>query len=160
MLPKNWSPADGDTFSTKEGFIFNTLGYEHPSDRVFAFLKYIPASFREIFNVEMLERTWKFNGLKLFRAEKLYTAQNYKSFIETFRNNFPEYVYFCPFRQKELVSVPLTSIENVYFPRNCLGWLQNLKTRDALQNLALELVKMLSEESKVPLTDFGKGTEF
>ena len=96
----NWIPSDGDTFVTKEGFIFNTLGYEHPQNRVFAFLKYIPAEFQELFNVEMLERTWKFGDKKLFRAEKLYTAGNYKSFIETFRKNFPDYLYFCPFEIK------------------------------------------------------------
>jgi predicted nucleotidyltransferase len=155
MVPKDWIPADGDTFSTKEGFIFNTLGYEHPSDRVFAFLKYIPSSFREMFNVEMLERTWKFNGMHLFRAEKLYTAQNYQSFIETFKKNFPEYVYFCPFRQKELITTPLTSIDNVYVPRDCLTWLKSLKNPDNLQGMALELVKLLSDESEVPQTDFG-----
>ena len=155
MVPKDWIPADGDTFSTKKAFIFNTLGYEHPQDRVFAFLKYIPASFRELFNVEMLERTWKFNGIQLFRAEKLYTAQNYQSFIETFRKNFPEYIYFCPFRQKELVTAPLTSINKVFVPRGCLTWLQSLKTPDSLQRMALELVSLLSKESGVPLEDFG-----
>ena len=82
---------DGDTFVTKEGFILNTFGYEHPTDRVFAFLKYIPAKFKELFHVEMLERTWKFGDTQLFRAEKLYTAKNYQSFIETFRKNFPDW---------------------------------------------------------------------
>ena len=37
---------DGDTFVTKDGFIMNTFGYEHPDDRVFAFLKYIPAQYK------------------------------------------------------------------------------------------------------------------
>jgi uncharacterized protein len=155
MIPKGWIPADGDTFTTKEGFIFNTLGYEHPADRVFAFLKYIPSSFREMFNVEMLERTWTFKGMQLFRAEKLYTAQNYQSFIKTFRENFPEYIYFCPFRQKELITTPLSSIDTVFVPRDCLTWLKSLKTPDSLQSMALDLVKMLSEESGVPQTEFG-----
>ncbi len=56
---------------------------------MFAFLKYIPAEFQQLFNVEMLERTWKFGDKKLFRAEKLYTAANYQSFMDTFRKNFP-----------------------------------------------------------------------
>lgn len=155
MIAENWVPADGDTFSTKEGFIFNTLGYEHPQDRVFAFLKYIPSSFRTLFNVEMLERTWEFNDIQLFRAEKLYTAQNYQSFIETFRENFPEYIYFCPFRQKELISAPLTSIDKIFVPKDCLTWLRSLKNPDSLQKMALELVALLSEESGIPQTDFG-----
>ena len=94
MMDEIWVPMDGDTFVTKDGFIINTFGYEHPDDRVFAFLKYIPAKYKELFNVEMLERTWQFGGNQLFRAEKLYTAKNYQTFIEAFRKNFPNYIYF------------------------------------------------------------------
>jgi predicted nucleotidyltransferase len=140
---------------TKEGFIFNTLGYEHPNSRVFAFLKYIPSELRAFFKVEMLERTWKYNNVELLRAEKLYTAQNYQSFIDTFGKNFPDYLYYCPFRQKELISAPLSSIENVYVPRDCLVWLSKLQTPDSLQKIALDLINLLSMESGVELQDFG-----
>jgi len=140
---------------TKEGFIFNTFGYEHPSSRVFAFLKYIPSELKELFNVEMLERTWKYRGVELFRAEKLYTAQNYQSFIDTFRKNFPDYLYYCPYRQKELISAPVSSIENVYVPRDCLNWLSKLGKPDSLQKMALDLINLLSKESGVGKADFG-----
>lgn len=153
--PTNWVPADGDTFVTREGFIFNTFGYEHPNNRVFAFLKYIPAEFKELFNVDMLERTWRYGGRTLFRAEKLYTAKNYKSFIATFRKNFPAYLYYCYLRNKELISAPLNLIEQVYVPKNCLTALKQLKQLDTLQKMALELISMISEESKVGTEDFG-----
>jgi hypothetical protein len=52
-----WTPIDGDTFVTKDGFIMNTFGYEHPEDRVFAFLKYIPVQYKALFNVEMLKNS-------------------------------------------------------------------------------------------------------
>ncbi|KPV65301.1 MAG: hypothetical protein AOA65_0336 [Candidatus Bathyarchaeota archaeon BA1] len=48
---QQWAPADGDTFVTKEGFIFNVFGYEHPKNRVFAFLKYIPSNFKTLFQI-------------------------------------------------------------------------------------------------------------
>jgi predicted nucleotidyltransferase len=152
---KNWVPADGDTFITKDGFILNTFGYEHPSDRVFAFLKYIPAKFRELFNVEMLERTWKFGDMQLFRAEKLYTAKNYQSFIETFRKNFPDYLFFDPFIGKEIITAPLNRIEQVFVPRDRLVWLQNLPQRDQLQQMALEFIQLISTESAVPMNQIG-----
>ncbi|MGF3523210.1 MAG: hypothetical protein ACQXXJ_08990, partial [Candidatus Bathyarchaeia archaeon] len=136
----NWVPTDGDTFVTKEGFIFNTLGYEHPPGTVFAFLKYIPAEYQSLFNVEMLERNWTFGGKQLFRAEKLYTAENYKSFVETFRKNFPEYLYYCYLRHKELISAPINRIEQVFVPKERLQALMKLKKRDRIQTLALELV--------------------
>jgi predicted nucleotidyltransferase len=152
---KNWFPADGDTFVTKEGFIFNTFGYEHPASRVFAFLKYIPAEFKHLFNVDMLTRTWKYGCTQLFRAEKLYTARNYQTFVETFRQNFPDYIYFCPFRSKELITSPTNLIQTVYVPRDCLTGLQRLKKHDELQTAALHLLDLISKQSGVSLTDFG-----
>ena len=150
-----WVPMDGDTFVTKDGFILNTFGYEHPDDRVFAFLKYIPAKFKELFNVEMLERTWTFGENQLFRAEKLYTAKNYQTFIEAFRKNFPDYLYYDSFRNKELITAPLDRIEQVFVPKDRLVWLQNLPKRDKLQQMALDLICLISKESNIPLEDFG-----
>jgi len=150
-----WVPADGDTFVTKDGFIFNTFGYDHPDDRVFAFLKYIPAKYQKLFNVPMLKRTWNYGDTKLFRAEKLYTAENYKTFIETFRKNFSDYLYYCHLRDKELITAPLNLIERVFVPRDRLAALREVKKPDSLQKLALELLCMLSAESGVGLDDFG-----
>ena len=103
----------------------------------------------------MLERTWKYGETKLFRAEKLYTAQNYKSFIATFRKNFPDYVYYCYLRNKELINAPLNLIEHVYVPKDCLAALAKLKQPDTLQKMALDLIHMLSQESGVDMEDFG-----
>ena len=150
-----WVPVDGDTFVTGDGFILNTFGYEHPDDRVFAFLKYIPAKYKELFNVEMLDRTWKFGENQLFRAEKLYTAKNYQTFIKAFQKNFPDYLYFCPYRNKELITAPFELIQQVFVPKDRLVWLQNLPKRDKLQQMALEIINLISQESNVAFNDLG-----
>ena len=152
---KRWSPTDGDTFTTKEGFVFNVFGYEHPADRVFAFLKYIPAKLRELFDIEYLENTWTLGERKLFRAEKLYTPKNYRIFLETFRRNFPDYVYYCPFRRKEIISAPTGSVENLFVPGDCLRRLTRLRNKDGLQRMTLDLVGLLSTESGIGQEDFG-----
>jgi hypothetical protein len=152
---KNRVPTDGDTFVTKEGFIFNVFGYEHPKDRVVAFLKYIPSHLRALFNISFLKRTWKYGSIELFRAEKLYTAENYQIFLKTFGKNFPEYVYFCPFRKKNVISAPLASIERVYVPKECLFSLMQATKKDALQEITLDFINMLSYESGIALKDFG-----
>jgi hypothetical protein len=103
----------------------------------------------------MLERTWKYGETQLFRAEKLYTAQNYQFFIATFRKNFPDYIYYCYLRNKELISAPLSSIERVYVPKDCLSALTKLEHPDMLQKMALDLISLLSEESGVGMEDFG-----
>ena len=152
---KGWVPTDGDTFTTKEGFIFNIFGYEHPADRVFAFLKYIPAELKTLFHIRYLEKTWNFQRQKFLRAENLYTAKNYQVFLETFRRNFPDYVYFCPFRGKGVISTPIGSVKQVFVPRECLYRLTKLETKDSLQKMTLDLVDLLSTESGIRLEDFG-----
>ncbi len=146
---------DGDTLTTREGFIFNTFGYEHPEGRVFAFLKYIPAKHRKLFSINYLDRTWKYGRQQLCRAEKLYTAQNYATFLETFRRHFPAYVYFCPFRAKEVISAPLDSISEVFVPRECLRRIASLKRKDNLQRKTLDFIDLISSESGIPCDDFG-----
>jgi uncharacterized protein len=140
---------------TKEGFIFNVFGYEHPEARVFAFLKYIPATFKNLFNLKYLKNTWTYDKHQVFRAEQLYTAKNYRNFLETFRTHFPEYVYFCPFRTKEIISAPFSSIAEIYVPRECLQRLATIQKKDALQIAALDLIEMLSKESHIRIDDFG-----
>jgi predicted nucleotidyltransferase len=152
---EKWLPRDGDTLVTKDNFIFYVFGYTHPEERVFAFLKYIPSNFGSHFPLRFLKKRWTLGKVTLLRPEKLYTAKNFQQLLETFRNHFPHYVYFCPFREKEVISVPLKSIEKVYVPRQCLKMLAKRKRKDRLQTLALELVTLLSNESNVPFEDFG-----
>jgi predicted nucleotidyltransferase len=105
--------------------------------------------------VKYLENIWTYGHREVFRAEKLYTPQNYRSFLDSFKANFPEYVYYCPFRGKEILSSPLTSIRDIYVPRDCLEHVLGLENKDPLQKNAMNLVELLSQESMVPLKDFG-----
>ncbi|MEM3731092.1 MAG: nucleotidyltransferase domain-containing protein [Candidatus Bathyarchaeia archaeon] len=152
---KKWFPLDGDTLISKEGFIFNVFGYEHPQDRVFAFLKYIPQKFKTLFQIRFLERTWRHGCTRVFRAEKLYTASNYQSFLETFHRHFPQYVYFDSFRSKNVISVPYSFINRVYVPRDCLASLAKLKVKDGLQRATLDFIGLVSNASNVAFEDFG-----
>ena len=118
-------------------------------------LKYIPAKYRELFKVEMLERTWKFGDNQLFRAEKLYTAKNYQTFIEAFRKNFPDYLYFCPFRNKELITAPFEFIEQVFVPKDRLVWLRTFLNAINCSRWRLTSSHLISKESSVDLSDLG-----
>jgi predicted nucleotidyltransferase len=155
LATKDWISRDGETLLTKEGFIFYVFGYEHPDNRVFAFLKYIPSSLAQHFPIRFLEQKWKLGNIELSRPQKLYTAKNYQKFVETLRKTFPHYLYSCPFRGKEILSVPLDHIERIFLPGECLQELFKKEKRDALQNEAVELVSLLSKESGVPIQDFG-----
>ncbi len=147
--------VDGDTFVTKHGFILNTFGYDHPPSRVTAFLKYIPSSFKPLFNVKYLARTWKYENRMLFRAEQLYTAGNYQTFLTALKTSFPGYVYSCPFREKEIISVKQDLIEKAYIPRECLQRMTESQTSGDLQRNTLQLVNLLSSHSGVSKNDLG-----
>jgi hypothetical protein len=93
--------------------------------------------------------------MKLLRAEKLYTAENYQVFLEAFRKNFPNYVYFCPFREKDVISAPLSSIKKVFVPKERLCFLTELKRKDSLQKMTLNFINLLSGELGIAIEDFG-----
>ncbi len=155
MVAKDWIPRDGETLLTEEGFIFYVFGYEHPENCVFAFLKYIPSSLAHYFPIRFLKQKWHLEGTELSRPEKLYTADNYRKMLETFRKSFPHYLYCCPFRGKEVLSVPLNKINKVYLPGECLQTILRKKNKVAIEKETEELVSILSKESKINLEDFG-----
>jgi len=146
---------DGDTLLMQEGFIFYVFGYEHPDNRLLSFLKYIPSDVASKFPVRLLKHKWNLEGVELSRPEKLYTAENYQKFLTTLRNNFPHYLYFCPYRGKDVLSVPRSQIRKVYASHECLQRIFDTENKDTLQKEAVELVELLSKESKVPVKDFG-----
>lgn len=155
LVMKDWIPRDGETLLTKEGFIFYVFGYEHPQNRVFAFLKYIPFSLAHHFPIRFLKQKWRLDGIELSRPEKLYTVDNYQKFLETFQKSFPHYLYCCPFRGKEVLAVPLNKIKKVYLPGECLQKIFMKQNNDDIEKDTVELVSLLSKESKVNLQDFG-----
>lgn len=155
LVTHDWVPRDGETLLTDDGFIFYVFGYEHPDERVFAFLKYIPSKFAHLFPLRFLKQKWILEGIELSRPQKLYTAKNYQKVVETLKKNFPHYLYCCPFRGKEVLSVPLDKLKKVFHPEDCLQRIFDLKNKDEIQMETVELISLLSERSKVPIKEFG-----
>jgi predicted nucleotidyltransferase len=46
-------------------------------------------------------------------------------------------------------------VKDIYAPKECLHRLAKLQPRDSLQNLALKLIKLLSDESQIDTEEFG-----
>jgi len=146
---------DGDAFLTKDDFIFYTFGYEHPADRVFAFLKYIPSKKQQLFRIDCLTTRWKLGSLELIRPKSLYSPSNFRKYSEVFRGNFPYYLYYCPYRGKEVICPTRKSVKRVYTPRRRFQALLKKKDKNGMQSLTLELVDFLSNASGVSIDDFG-----
>lgn len=152
---KTWIPRDGDAFLTNDNFVFYTFGYEHPPNRVFAFLKYVPLKLKSHFPLEFLSRHWRLGKNELIRPKQLYTAFNFQKLLETFRRDFPDYVHFCSLRRKLLVAPLRSLIKRVYEPNQCLQKLLRKKRKDQLEAMAVELANLLSTASGVPLEGMG-----
>ena len=146
---------DGDIFQTQHGFIFYTFGYEHPPDRVTAFLKYIPKQLKQYFKLQYLTRHWSLNSTELVRPKELFNHENFKIMMNGLRKHFPEYIYNCPFHSKELICPKKEQIKEVYVPGQRLKLMLKEKNLDNLQKQAIELLNILSMESGVSLDDFG-----
>lgn len=155
MKISDWVPRDGDAIVTKEGFIFYTMGYVHPEDRVIAFIKYIPKELQNRFDVPWLSFEWELEGVPLVRPEKLYSPKIYDSFISSLKKIIPDAVYFNPYIGKELVTVPKNRIKTIYVPNDRLKFLLEKKDPDELEKKALEIIKILSRDSGVSYDDLG-----
>jgi hypothetical protein len=152
---KTWFPRDGEAFLTADNFVFYTFGYEHPPDRALAFLKYVPSKLKSSFPLRFLPAQWTLGEIKLVRPKELYSASNFQKIMNVFQRDFPDYVYFCPFRQRLLVAPFRGLIKRVYMPNQRLQGLLKKNQKDRLETITVELVNLLSEASGVPMEDFG-----
>ncbi|MBD3228481.1 MAG: hypothetical protein GF329_09860 [Candidatus Lokiarchaeota archaeon] len=153
--PRNWNPRDGTVILTEDNFIMYTFGYSHPKDLVISYLKYIPEEKLENFKIDFLDHKWKFRNITMIRPKELYSSKNFKSIRDTFKNYYPDYLYYSPFLQKEVFVVPYSHIKELFIPNKRLKFLLQKENLDSHESLALELIKLLSSSSGVQLSSFG-----
>ncbi|MFX1451222.1 MAG: nucleotidyltransferase domain-containing protein [Promethearchaeota archaeon] len=156
MKKLDWEyPRDGDIIVTDDFFIFYIMGYDHPKDRVISYLKYIPVKAINYFDLEWIPHKWQFLSREYIRPKKLYSPKIFKSIESTFTTYFPEYLYFSKNWDKTVFAIPYDKIKEVFVPQSGLNHLIKLEKKDVLQKKSIKLINMLSEYSKIPLTDFG-----
>lgn len=146
---------DGDILVTEEDMIFYAFGYVHPKERAIAYLKYVPKDLAHRFAINFQTTEWVMGDTVLVRPESLYTPENYQRILDTFTHQFPDYVYADPYVGKTIIAIPLKRIARLYWPGEALKTLLTRDNLDSLQRLALTLVKLLSQSSHIPLTEFG-----
>jgi hypothetical protein len=155
---RQWLPRDGDALLSLDGFIFYTLGYLHPPDRVISYLKYVPKNYADEFELNWLPYEWELRGVKLVRPAKLYTPENYEHIIQVFSKNHPSYLIYDPNLRRRIIAIPRNSIKSVFEPRASLAFLlenENKRPLDDLQSDAIKLIKSLTKLSGVAMSDLG-----
>ena len=139
---------DRDFIESSEGLIFCIIGNVHPGGRVISYLKYVRGLESRI------RVKWSREGIQYGRILPFYSATGVKSVLKWLKERYPDYVVFDEYRNVELIEVPLTRIAKHYKPEERLHEI-GAEPRDALERLALEIASRISEESGVPLSNFG-----
>ncbi|MEM1657949.1 MAG: hypothetical protein QXX87_03265 [Candidatus Jordarchaeales archaeon] len=134
---------DRDFIRTSEKFFFCVVGYEHPPDRVLAYLKYIPSPFG------------KWGGTTRFH--RVLARYDAASVSDTFSilEKYPKYLFHSEVYGITFSAVPRSEIVEEYYPEVKVASLMNQSELDPLQSKAISLIKLLSEESGVPVEKFG-----
>ncbi|MHA1299323.1 MAG: hypothetical protein ACTSO9_07810 [Candidatus Helarchaeota archaeon] len=148
-------PRDGDIILTDNNFIFYVMGYDHPKDRVISYLKYIPNNLKKFFKLDWIPHKWQFSGREYVRPKMLYSPNNFKSIEATFKTKFPDYLYFSQNLGKSVFAIPKQKIKRIFVPKNGLKRLIEAERKDFLQTQAIKLVNLLSNNSKISLSNFG-----
>jgi predicted nucleotidyltransferase len=129
---------DHDQLKTYDKMLFTVIGNVHPPDRVLAYLKYIPSQ----------------NGQNYKRILTRYTIQEIENTLQYLSIFAPQHMVYSE-RLGFDFSAPLRdNIKEHFKPEKCL---QKILTSggDILKETATELAVKLSDESDVPIENFG-----
>ncbi len=146
MLLLDQVPLDRDFIQTREDFFFCIVGYVHPSDRIQAYLKYIPSDF---------DGKWKFRNQNLRRVLPFYSAQAVLNTFQFLESNYPQYLFNDKYTDMVFSAVPLLHIKHYFSTKRRLKEILELPDLDPLQKKLKTLISMLSELSDLPLSAFG-----
>jgi len=136
---------DRDYLLTKEGLFFAVVGNLHPSDKVIAYLKYVPDE----------AGSWGRGKEKFKRVLKHYTIPSLKETFGLLKEKYPHYLHKDPVLNIVMSFVPVKYIKKHFKPEERLKEILNTSNRDELEQRVVELVKLISKESNVPLSSLG-----
>ncbi|MFW9997744.1 MAG: hypothetical protein ACFFD4_37235 [Candidatus Odinarchaeota archaeon] len=157
MVNKNAQkvPSNLDYLETIRGDLFVVVGEQHPLDRIFAYLKYIPHG-----PVAEPNKEWHRKGIRYKRVLPYY----HYSFIRENLSSYTDFLFDCPVNDITMTAVPVNMIKNHYKPRERIeklyqqsGWEKDRDSRgvDKLEKKMLDLIKVLADTSNIHLQAFG-----
>jgi predicted nucleotidyltransferase len=136
---------DRDFIRTREDFFFCVVGPYHPTDRVLAYVKYVPAE----------KGKWKDTRTHYERVMPAYTIP---SLLETFnllQTKHPQYLFCSEFYGITMTAVSHDHIAQHYKPEEKLAQILRATNRDVLQEKLASLVSFLSGKNGVTTDCFG-----
>lgn len=135
---------DRDFIQTVERFLFCVIGGVHPPDRVISYVKYVPAE----------SGLWGRGEARFRRTIRYYTMLE---LIDTlsFLEQYPEYLYYSRIMSVRISAVPVEKVLFHFKPEERLKELAEAERLDPLEKKTLNLAHKISDESGIPLRNFG-----
>lgn len=130
---------EGDLVEIGERLIFDVKGLVHPSDRVIAFVRYIPD-----------EKGERRRGGAAYR--KIYSLSERYALL---KERFPWYVTYDSIFDEMLCEVLISDVTKHYKPDEKLQELRGSKELGMLESKASQLAELLKEEANIPWKSVG-----
>ena len=139
---------DRDMLETLESFFFTAVGYVHPLDRIFAYLKYLPSK-------EIETGIWKKGYTRFQRVIPEYSAVNVIKTFKFLEENHPEYLFRCPINNIRMSAVPCKKIQKGYFSDLEFKHLVRKEKHDRLEDKIIKVAHVLMDHFNLKQEDFG-----
>jgi len=130
---------EGDFVETFESLIFDVKGLIHPPNRIIAFLRYFPD-----------EKGERKRNSKRYR--KVYSLSKRYALLE---ERFSQYLHYNSIFDETLGEVSVDAVKKHYKPAEKLRELRSSNSLDKLENLALQLAKLVKETANIPWNAIG-----
>lgn len=137
-------PKDRDFVETLEGLLFCVVGYQHPLDKLIAYLKYSPAA----------SGPWQRSGTAYHRELAFYHAHQVAVTIAELEQQYPQYVHDSPVWDMRFSMVPVDRVRTYYTPETRLAQLMN-HPMDSLEEATVQVVEQIQRAAGIPLSDLG-----
>ncbi|MCX8204436.1 MAG: hypothetical protein N3H31_02145 [Candidatus Nezhaarchaeota archaeon] len=134
---------DRDYVETVEGLMFTVVSNLHLEDKVIAYLKYAPSP----------SGRWGREG-RYSRMMPYYDVPSLLNTLDFLERSYPHYVHFVEELGIKMSAVPLAYVKRHFKPEERLQEILR-SPKDQLEELAGELAKLISRESKVPTSALG-----
>lgn len=130
-----------DFIHTTDDLFFATTNYAHPSNKILAFLRYIPDE----------------NGDRE-KDGKRYSKVDSQQAYEYIRENCTEYLYFSNVTKEEMIAVPHNKIESIIRPEERLKEIMDTykpETADQFTKNLISLAEIFYKEAGIPYENLG-----
>ena len=132
----NLSPIEGFFIKTIDDMIFDVKGITHPSDRIFAFVRYVPYS---IINED--KRNTRKGYCKIYDLNKRY------DFLDKF---FPNYLFMDPQGRGLMQAIQKDSIEMIYNPCLKLKEIEeNIKQKTEIEKVLTNFTRIIKQTTRI-----------